>query len=988
MLSETRDALLYGQLQEGLRDNLMEGLAVSGAVDYRALCIAAKNEERRLQELRKCKHYHKPLRLSRKEDSQTSLQDSRASAKKTTDKKCYACDKVGHFSRNCPQRKPESSGRSHDKSKPSYTKHVHSAEGGAISRPGLKAEVRAGHKQREPLDFLYSSSEDEGDVRRVRVSDKGSESRCARVQVQGVPVYDLIDTGADITIIGGNLFWRVATVARLRKRDFKKADKTPRTYDQKSFTLDGRMDLDLAFGDLTMRTPVYIKMDAPDQLLLSKGVCRQLGIITYHPDVQKWRGGRKKQPPSAAIEKAKVPMVRVKLVQSIQLSPHQSAVVQVQVDTCGNDDPVYVEHDPYFEYETGLRVDDVLLQPSGEGRAQIVVANPTAFTQVADRGTTLGEVIAAAVVEPNDPLEPEECPTAQSDSSDQQLPDWFGPEEFEEVRRVDTSEDLARRQQKLRELVQEPELLDPTQKQHLYTFLSEHHQAFCLDELERGETDLLQFQIDTGDATPQKQRARRMPFAVRQEVTRQLKKMQESGVIRPSCSPWASPVVMVKKKDGSHRFCVDYRALNTVTKPDTFSLPRIDDLLDQLGESKFFTTLDLASGYWQIRMHPASQEKTAFITPQGLFEFRVMPFGLTNAPAVFQRLMQRVLMGLNPEDGPDFVTVYIDDVLVFSRTLEEHLERLCRVIEWLQEVGLKLKPTKCQFIREEVEYLGHMITPQGLKPNPQLVQAVQEFPTPSSVKTLRQFLGLSSYYRRFIMGFSMIAQPLNQLTRKGVEFSWTAECQEAFMTLKQKLITSPVLAYPSFGKEFVLETDASLLGLGAVLSQPQDDERIAYASRALSPQEANYSITELETLAVVWAVTYFHTYLYGHSVTVFTDHTAVKAVLETPNPSGKHARWWTKVYGKGIKEVKILYRPGRVNLNADALSHSPQAPAPSEGIGQADLQVALVASSEVSAETLLQAEPDVGPLSSVDPFPQEQRKDTDVLEIIQFLEKG
>ena len=278
----------------------------------------------------------------------------------------------------------------------------------------------------------------------MRVSDKGSESPCARVQVQGVPVYGLIDTrGANITIIGGDLFRRVATIARLRKWEFKKADKTPRTYDQKSFTLDSRMDLDLAFGDLTMRTPVYINMDAPDQLLLSEGVCRQLGIITYHPDIQKWRGGRKKQPPSAAVEKAKVPMVRVKFVQSIQLSPHQSAVMQVQVDTCGNDDPVHIEHDPYFEYETGLRVDDVLLQPSGEGRAQIVVANPTAFTKLADRGTTLGEVIPAAVVE--------ECPTAQSDSSDQQLPDRFRPEEFEEVRRVDISEDLARRQQMLRE---------------------------------------------------------------------------------------------------------------------------------------------------------------------------------------------------------------------------------------------------------------------------------------------------------------------------------------------------------------------------------------------------------------------------------------------------------------------------------------------------------------------------------------------------------
>lgn len=298
--------------------------------------------------------------------------------------------------------------------------------------------------------------------------------------------------------------------------------------------------------------------------------------------------------------------------------------------------------------------------------------------------------------------------------------------------------------------------------------------------------------------------------------------------------------------------------LNSVTKADTFPLPRIDDLLNQLGESKFFSTLDLASGYWQIRVHPDSQEKTAFITPQGLYEFRVMPFGFTNAPAVFQRLIQRVLMGLNPEDGPDYVAVYIDDVLVFSRTLEDHLEHLRRVIERLQEVGLKLQPAECQFIREEMEYLGHLITPQGLKPNPTLVEAVQEFATPQDLRRLRQFLGLSSYYRKFVPGFSKIAQPLYKLTRKGVEFCWTAECQEAFTTLKQKLITAPVLAYPSFTKDFVLEIDAITHGLGAVLAQLQEDGQthpVAYASRALSPQEANYSITELETLAVVWAIT-------------------------------------------------------------------------------------------------------------------------------------
>ena len=253
--------------------------------------------------------------------------------------------------------------------------------------------------------------------------------------------------------------------------------------------------------------------------------------------------------------------------------------------------------------------------------------------------------------------------------------------------------------------------------------------------------------INTGDAPPRKQAARRMPFAVTTEVARQLRSMQEMGVIRPSSSPWASPVVLVRKRDGTHRLCVDYRGLIAATRADTFPLPRIDDLLDQLGAVKYFSTLDLASGYWQIRMHADSVEKTAFVTPQGLFEFRVMPFGLTNAPGVFQRLMQKVLAGLNPENGPDYVVVYIDDILVFSRTLEDHLEHLCQVIQRIREAGLKLKPSKCSFIREEVECLGHIVTPEGLKTNGRLTTAVAEFPKPQSLPEVRRFLGLTSYYR-------------------------------------------------------------------------------------------------------------------------------------------------------------------------------------------------------------------------------------------------
>lgn len=223
-------------------------------------------------------------------------------------------------------------------------------------------------------------------------------------------------------------------------------------------------------------------------------------------------------------------------------------------------------------------------------------------------------------------------------------------------------------------------------------------------------------------------------------------------------------------------------------------------------------------------MNERSKEKTAFVTPQGLFEFCVMPFGLTNAPPVFQRLMSRVLMGLNPTDGPDFVTVYIDDILIFSKSLEDHLQHLECVVKRIQKVGLKLKPSKCRFICQEVEYLGHVITPCGLKTNQGLIKAVEEFPRPLDVSELRRFLGQSSYYRRFIKNYSSIAHPLHALTRKEVVYEWTKECQTAFKQLKSRLGSAPALAYPSVNCPYLLETDASGKGVGAVLSQQQNDD--------------------------------------------------------------------------------------------------------------------------------------------------------------------
>ena len=285
-----------------------------------------------------------------------------------------------------------------------------------------------------------------------------------------------------------------------------------------------------------------------------------------------------------------------------------------------------------------------------------------------------------------------------------------------------------------------------------------------------------------------------------------------------------------------------------------------------------------------------------------------------------------------------------------------------------------------------MEYLGHIITRSGVRPNPAKVTAVKEFPVPQTVKAVRQFMGLASYYRRFVGGFAKIAEPLHALTRKGAIFSWTTECQTAFDDLKEKLTSAPMLSYPDFTRGFIMETDASEKGLGAILSQKYQVgliQPVAYASRSLSPIEKRYGVTELETLAVVWAVTHFRAYLYGHDVIVITDHSAVRAVLQTPSPNGKHARWWSRVFGIGAKSLQIVYRAGRENAGADALSRNPTGPPPVESTVD-DASVLQIASPP-SIPTLLATDP---PPLVEGSFGMEQQRDGDLMEIIQFLRDG
>eukprot|EP00731_Ephydatia_muelleri_P002618 Em0001g2618a len=430
-----------------------------------------------------------------------------------------------------------------------------------------------------------------------------------------------------------------------------------------------------------------------------------------------------------------------------------------------------------------------------------------------------------------------------------------------------------------------------------------------------GKTTLTHHLIPT-TGSPLKVPPRRVPAEYRAEVEGLLKEMLQEGIIEESSSPWMAPAVYVKKKTGEIRLCVDYRALNKQTTKDAYPLPLPDKVQDRLCGCTIFSTLDLRSGYWQVPIAPSDVEKTAFCPGPGLglFHFKRMPFGLTGAPRSFQRLMDKVLRGLN------FVTTYLDDVLVHSKSKDEHIKHLNVVFSRLKNAGLTLRGSKCHIGHDKVYYLGHVFSEQGMRPDEGKVRVVKEWPTPKNPSEVRQFLGLASYYRRYIQSFATIAASLHELTQKDVSFRWTSECDHAFNLLKEKLTQAPILVYPQFGSEatpFILETDASDVGIAAVLQQ--DGHVIAYASRALSKSEKNYSVIQKECLAIVYGTKQFRHYLLGRSFTVLTDHAPLQW-LSAQKMEGLLCRW-----ALALQEYDFVvqYRKGSQNSNADALSRLP-----------------------------------------------------------------
>ncbi|KAL7868508.1 hypothetical protein SRHO_G00098920 [Serrasalmus rhombeus] len=466
-------------------------------------------------------------------------------------------------------------------------------------------------------------------------------------------------------------------------------------------------------------------------------------------------------------------------------------------------------------------------------------------------------------------------------------------------------------------------------------------EVFAQHDLDFGHSSKVRHHIRLSDETPFKQRARPIHPQDINAVRRHLEELLEAGVIRESESSFSSPIVVVRKKNGDVRLCVDYRKLNLQTVKDAYALPNLEETFSVLTGSQWFSVLDLKSGYYQIELNEADKHKTAFVCPLGFWEFNRLPQGITNAPSTFQRLMEKCMSDLNLKE----VIVFLDDLIVFSATLEEHEHRLLRVLQRLKEYGLKLSPEKCKFFQTSVRYLGHIVSRNGVETDPEKIEALKNWPNPKNLKELRSFLGFAGYYRRFIQDFSKIVKPLNDLTagygpvRKKCKVGnrdtlyykpkepfgsrWTESCKEAFDTIINKLTSAPVLAYANPKLPYILHTDASTTGLGAALYQEQDGQirAIAFASRGLSCSESRYPAHKLEFLALKWAVTEkFSDYLYGNSFTVITDSNPLTYILTSAKLDATSYRWLSAL---STFSFKLQYRPGKHNLDADALSRLP-----------------------------------------------------------------
>ena len=787
----------------------------------------------------------------------------------------------------------------------------------------------------------------------------GGNSLTVAGTVNGAACEITVDTGSNISIV------RPDILSGVDQDLIEPVNSCLRTVTGERAPIHGKGQLQLGIGSLLVPQELWVA-DIHDDCILGLDFLQSHKCLVNLKDGALTIGGEeiplKKQPATA-----EPTCCKVVLAEHVQLPPRSEMVIPVKMEGAKAD------------YQWGLleqstaptRVDDVLVARTlvniQKEPVPLRVVNLSRHQRMIKKGT---ELACCETVTSVHAAGANLCEQLAGDVNKTQVEEKLPPHLKELYDRSVTG-------------------LAESECQEVHKLLCEFSDIFSTGPRDLGCTDLVQHRIHTGEAAPIRQQPRRLPLCKREEAERAIKEMKELGVIEPSTSPWSSPIVLVGKKDGSTRFCVDYRKLNDVTHKDSYPLPRIDDTIEALAGAEWFSTLDLKSGYWQVPLDDAAKEKTAFSTGNGLWQFKVMPFGLCNAPATFERLMEQVLLGL----PASIALVYLDDIVVPGHTLPHQINNLRQVFECMRKAKLKLSPKKCTLFKREVKYLGHTVSGKGIAPDPGKIEAVAQWPRPTTASEIKSFLGLCSYYRRFVPLFAEIAHPLHQLATV-VPFKWTEEAEEAFQKLKLALTNPPVLAYPDPSSSFILDTDASAAGIGAVLSQehPTDKQErvVAYFSRALTTAERHYCVTRKELLAMVKSIEHFHTYLYGRNFRLRTDHAALQWLLHFRHPEGQVARW---IQSLQQYDFTVQHRPGSKHGNADALSRRPCLTEACkycdrlESQEQRNMQDQTNNLSTPQVATLSLSHPDSTNSKSAQELRQAQLGDPDIKPVLEWLEK-
>ncbi|UYV69112.1 hypothetical protein LAZ67_6002474, partial [Cordylochernes scorpioides] len=738
----------------------------------------------------------------------------------------------------------------------------------------------------------------------------------------------LVDSGSSFSVISDGLR------RQLKKTMFKNSGMTLKVADGKNVTSIGRCTISLSINGLEQPLEFIVLPNSNPGIILGWDFLEASNAVIDC--------GRAE----IRLEEAKdvlnspASMGKVVASRSVVIPAESAKLINVMSEELNGQNQVLFEPSKKVSIGKGLTLPCALFRLShNKGKFWIVNSGTTA--QIVPKGMCLGKIQR---VEENNLTAISECSEINKEVKDVNHASHADKGDFKFLQNL-ISDDLSEEQQS-----------------QILSILKRHDKIFDKNNEPVKQTSVTKHKIETGIHQPIKHRPYRVSPTERQAIQTEVDKMLDAGIIRHSESPWSSPVILVKKKDGNWRFCVDYRRLNKVTKKDVYPLPRIDDTLDSLKGAKFYSSMDLRSGYWQIEVDEADREKTAFITPDGLYEFLVMPFGLCNAPATFERMMDKILKGLKWT----MALCYLDDIVVYSKSFNEHLHRLEIILQCLDKAELRLNPKKCLFGTKRIRVFGHLVDSKGIYPDPEKIEAIARFPTPRSITDVRSFIGLCSYYRRFIENFAEKAAPLHEVLKKDNKFTWNSGQQDAFDSLKKALMSEPVLAYFEEQLPTELHTDASGYGIGAVLVQINDGKErpVGYASRTLSKAERNYSTTERECLAAIWAINKFRPYLFGREFVIVTDHHALCWLSNLKDPTGRLVRWALKLQEYN---VTVVYKSGRKHQDADCLSRNP-------------LQLE-------SEEAYNDEDDDIPSITALTCFEAEQRKDPKISKLIEETER-